>query len=428
MTLALDLSSQFKARILPAMPTSIRGLLGGGSRRHLLAKVNQRFLLFNNSLINLETGQSLVIEASGKELAVGELARAAKELSQGEGSSGVMLYLQPSEFVATSVTMPGLDRELQLSALQLQADSLFPSFSEKLLVTLGNEPNNPEEPAIALWFPERIMNQLFHEFAAQQLFLVAIAPRVVIDNSVEAMIDYDDNGGTLVQFENNALTNWLHINQLDLQDEILNTQWVTTLNGLQTQPVILDAPECFTQFKNASLPEDYAFVPAGALQARKREEKGRNLTVAAASIVVLMILASIPFLLQSIQFRSLSSSLASYRAQSVGAREDQAVVVNFESEWGVVTDFPVQDVQEAMFTLQNILLPDQLASLELSEGLIKIQGTSSEPQAILQRLEQDPMFTEVVFSRATNNSRYYIDLRLSTINFEGYMVRYFPDE
>jgi hypothetical protein len=38
------------------------------------------------------------------------------------------------------------------------------------------------------------------------------------------------------------------------------------------------------------------------------------------------------------------------------------------------------------------------------------------------------MFTEVVFSRATSNTRYYIDLRLATVNFEAYMVRYFPDE
>ena len=80
-----------------------------------------------------------------------------------------------------------------------------------------------------------------------------------------------------------------------------------------------------------------------------------------------------------------------------------------------------------MFTLQNILSPEVLNSLEVSEGLIKIQGNSDDPQAILQKLEMDPMFTEVVFSRATNNSRYYIDLRLSTVNFESYMVRYFPD-
>ena len=78
--------------------------------------------------------------------------------------------------------------------------------------------------------------------------------------------------------------------------------------------------------------------------------------------------------------------------------------------------------------LQEVLAGEQLSALELSEGLIRIQGTSSDPQAILQRLEQDPLITEVVFSRATSNTRYYIDLRLATVNFEAYRVRHFPDE
>jgi hypothetical protein len=104
------------------------------------------------------------------------------------------------------------------------------------------------------------------------------------------------------------------------------------------------------------------------------------------------------------------------------------VVVNFENEWGPLNDFPEQRLREAMFTLQNILSPDALSSMEVTDGLIKIQGSSVEPQSILQRLEQDPLFTEVIFSRATNNLRYYIDLRLSTVNFDGYMVRYFPDD
>jgi hypothetical protein len=324
--------------------------------------------------------------------------------------------------------MPGLDREMLLSALQLQVDNLFPSFSDKLEVTLGTEAHDPLESSIALWFPENLMNKLFEEFAAQQLFLVAIAPRAVIDNTAPAIVDVDQQGGTLVQFEHNAVTNWLHINQLDMQEDSLKQQWTAALGNLQSGADSLDCPESYTKFKTANLSQDYAFIPSGALNARKREEKGRNLTFAAAAAVVLMMVAYIPFLLQSIQFRSLASTLAEYREQSVAARADQAVVVNFENQWGVITDFPNQDVQDAMFTLQTILQPDQLASLELTEGLIKIQGTSSEPQAILQRLEQDPMFTEVVFSRATNNSRYYIDLRLSTVNFEGYMVRYFPDE
>ena len=113
---------------------------------------------------------------------------------------------------------------------------------------------------------------------------------------------------------------------------------------------------------------------------------------------------------------------------SAEARADQAVVVDFENQWGIFNDFPDQQVREALYQLQEVLAAERLSSLELSDGLIRIQGTSSDPQAILQRLEQDPMFTEVVFSRATNNTRYYIDLRLASVNFEGYLVRYFPDQ
>jgi hypothetical protein len=111
----------------------------------------------------------------------------------------------------------------------------------------------------------------------------------------------------------------------------------------------------------------------------------------------------------------------------LNARQDQQTVVDFENQWGPLNDFPDQVVNEALFALQNLLSPERLSSLEISEGLIKLQGSSADPQAILQKLEQDPLFTEVLFSRATSNTRYYIDLRLSPVNFEAYMIRYFPD-
>lgn len=141
-----------------------------------------------------------------------------------------------------------------------------------------------------------------------------------------------------------------------------------------------------------------------------------------------MLLSAIPFLAQTLQLRSAQAELADSRALAADARADQQAVVAFENEWGAIDDFPDQDIRQAMFTLQEALVPDQLTALEVSEGLISIEGTSNDPQAILQRLEQDPLFTEVVFARATNNTRYYIDLRLSPVNFEGYMRRYFPDD
>ena len=148
----------------------------------------------------------------------------------------------------------------------------------------------------------------------------------------------------------------------------------------------------------------------------------------AGIVAICLVISAIPFLAQSIEFRNLASSLDLQRVMAFEARQDQQVVVNFENEWGVISDFPDQQIRRAMYALQNVLSPDRLSSMEITEGLIKIQGTSSEPQVLLQRLEQDPIFTEVIFSRATNNSRYYIDLRLSEVNFEAYMVRYFPDE
>lgn len=150
--------------------------------------------------------------------------------------------------------------------------------------------------------------------------------------------------------------------------------------------------------------------------------------VAAAAVAAALFLSSIPFLVQSIQFRSLAATLEAQRELSFEARQDQAIVVSFENELGPINDFPDQRVREAMFNLQNALSPNRLSSLEITDGSINIQGTSAEPQAILQQLEQDPMFTEVAFSRATNNDRYNIGLRLSTVNFDAYLVRYFPEQ
>jgi hypothetical protein len=154
----------------------------------------------------------------------------------------------------------------------------------------------------------------------------------------------------------------------------------------------------------------------------------RQFKLAAAVLSGVLLVAASPFITQTLELQMATARLDSNRAMSVEAREDQAVVVDFENRWGPINDFPDQDVATAMFQLQEVLAGEQLSSLELSEGLIRIQGTSSDPQAILQRLEQDPMFTEVVFSRATSNTRYYIDLRLATVNFEAYMVRYFQDK
>ena len=92
-----------------------------------------------------------------------------------------------------------------------------------------------------------------------------------------------------------------------------------------------------------------------------------------------------------------------------------------------MTEFPAQNISATLLQLQNVLNPAVLTSLEVNEGSVQIEGESDDPQSLLQRLEQDAMFTGVDFARATNNNRYYIDLRLSTVDFDGYRQRYFPE-
>ncbi|MDG2117565.1 MAG: hypothetical protein P8K11_01185, partial [Gammaproteobacteria bacterium] len=123
--------------------------------------------------------------------------------------------------------------------------------------------------------------------------------------------------------------------------------------------------------------------------------------------------------------RLLANELVDVRSLSNTARQNRDFVVSQREEWAAINEYPDQNIPDIMFSLQELLYPDKLKNLDITEGVIEIEGESSNPQLILQRLEQHPLFTEAAFSRATNNNRYFIDFRLSTVNFDGYMVRYF---
>ena len=278
-------------------------------------------------------------------------------------------------------------------------------------------------------------SELFAAFAEQGVFLAAIKPRLlnlgsIDEGALSRIVDDDATSVTCAVLNSGVLQKWLQLNKRDLEQDYFQQQWqkASASDASNAKRIELNSEQDYFDLTDKNSGQDYCFFPCGALDATRRAEKGKRYIAAVAAAIALLFIAAIPFIAQSLEFRSLAASLEAQRQMSSTARDDQAAVVSFENQWGLINDFPEQRIRDAMFTLQNLLSPDVLTSLEVSEGLIKIQGTSAEPQAILQRLEQDPMFTEVIFSRATNNSRYYIDLRLSTVNFEGYMVRYFPDE
>jgi hypothetical protein len=434
--------SQWREQLTAYLPPQVRTLIKGASGRDLVKKIETSFLLFDNKIVHLETRDAVEIKSTDALSIAAACAELLTTLSAEQRKECAALLLLPANFfVATTTTMPGVAKENLVSALKLQADSILPSLEEPLSLAINPLSATLGDEHLALWMLETTLTDLFDAFEAKDIFLAAVKPRFMNgsgETSSEAhdknganirILDVDDTTETCVVIEDSILKSLLHVRKQDLQQEVFQQQWQETLAQDSSENVIelVEVSNYFSRL-DAQANQEYCFFPYGALNATQRTAQGKQTLAAAAAVVGVLLIAAAPFILQSVEFRSLAATLEMQREMASDAQQDQAAVVSFENEWGLINDFPEQRLREAMFTLQNILRPDTLTSMEVSEGLIKIQGSSNEPQAILQRLEQDPMFTEVVFSRATNNQRYYIDLRISTVNFEGYMVRYFPDE
>ena len=430
--------SQLREQLMTYLPAEVRTLIQGASGRDLVKKIETNFLLFDNKIIHLESRNVVELKGTDAMSMAAACAELLADFSVGQGKECAALLLLPANFfVATTTTMPGVAKENLVSALKIQADSILPSLEEPLSLAINPLSATQGDDHLALWMLDTTLSRLFDAFAVKDIFLAAVKPRFMNDNGENGnesdekikILDVDAETKTYVVIEDSILKSLLHVRKQDLQQEVFQRQWQEALAEDFSENVIeLDkASDYFPQI-NAQANQGYCFFPHGALNATRKTAQGKQYIAATAAMLAMLFIGSIPFILQSFEFRSLAGTLEMQREMASDARKDQAAVVSFENEWGLINNFPDQSLREAMFTLQNILRPDTLTSMEVSNGLIKIQGSSNEPQAILQRLEQDPMFTEVIFSRATNNQRYYIDLRISTVNFEGYMVRYFPDE
>ena len=435
-------------------PRGIREALLGNNRQDLLDSVTDTLVLFGDELAHVNEGRKyrVVIDAphglnqklgafkreseSVEQLTLGEIdagaiALAAKQLLGGSGLERfILLLLPPSEFLATEHFMPGLTGANLISAITLQQESILPACDETLALAVSD--GGSEGSRLAMWIREARLMALFQAFSSHGLTLAALAPRTLAamrQGQTSLLLDDDGRDTTFISARGRVLEQWSQIQNTEFADPVFSQQWQEHMAAFEAETKrTLTATQDFVLEKTVDIEPSYGFFPSGALAASRQRMLRKQLKIAASLFLGLLGLAASPFLAQTFELRMANARLELSRELSVDARQDQIVVVEFENRWGAIYDFPQQNIAVAMFRLQEVLGGEQLSSLELSEGLIRIQGNSSDPQAILQRLEQDPMFAEVVFSRATSNTRYFIDLRLATVNFDAYWVRHFQDE
>ena len=160
-------------------------------------------------------------KASG-DLDPNRLANACKSLLAGQQKEpSVLLLLPPKEFVATRQAMPGIGKDNLVSALKLQSESLLPTVIDS--VALAVNPDSAEEGGehIALWITDERLMQLFNAFQQQDIFLVAIKPRVlnIEGNATNCFVDEDQSCVTAVNIVGGVIANWWHVNKLDFENE-----------------------------------------------------------------------------------------------------------------------------------------------------------------------------------------------------------------
>lgn len=425
---------QISHKILRSLPSQVRAVFAPEPQQELLSAVDECLLVFEDGLYRLaDGGRATLSRTPSQDPEPEELAQAARNLLGDDATdSSVLLLLAPEEFVAVGRELPGISRDTLASALRLQTEALLPACDDALVMAVNADSADLFEQHIALWVRQQRLNDLFAAFAEQGIFLAAVRPRLLTVSKGEEDIRIEESseaGLASVATRDGVISQWLQLHSADREQQEFQEQWEQELKSLPTaKRVDLSTAEDYLRQIDLGQGAAYSFFPTGALQARHKVQQSKRVRAALLSAAAVVFVAILPFLWQTLQLSIAERELRNSQQLASTARADQAVVVEFENEWGAVSDFPEQNVSEVMFALQAALAPDQLTALEISEGLISIEGNSEDPQAILQKLEQDPLFTEVVFARATNNTRYFIDLRLSPVNFEGYFLRYFPDE
>ena len=452
----ISLPAWLGQRLPSALTSRLRGALGSHSQRGGAAANDYAdcalFALRSGELIQLGR-QETARELATTDTDLHSVAARAAELTLNPEHTRAVLFLPAEEFVCTLIPLPGVPQAQAPQAIALQAASLIPSLDDALALVQQPSHIAGTDDYLCLWMRQTRLDDYSRCFEVAGLPLAAIAPRAMLaapattyavtsaatppapitPTITNHLQDEDDTQLTRVIVRGGNLIKWETLQRCDLDDPELLDQWRAeqTANELanpgsvttHTTAVWLHQPAAAVSGL-AVLASGFVLVPQGERNRRQALVSRRRLQGALIAAAALVVLGLIPLALQSAQFRFAARELHSLRAETEGARQDQAFVADFDRTWGPVSDYPDQRIIDTMFTLQNVISPDRLTSLDINEGVIRIEGTSSNPQAILQRLEQDPLFTEVVFSRATNNSRYTIDLRLSTVSFEGYRVRH----
>jgi len=414
--------------------SSISSFLKTDEYQELLKKVNNHLLVWNRQMVNLETGQTTVLENDPAEtLALAALGIINKD----KQAPNIALYSPNTEFVATEYELPEVAEQNVPAALQYQVDDLLPAYPRELLLSVRH--NNTLEKNLALWLDLPRSNDLYNAFHSQGIELTAIIPRIflalfTVEKGKEQQIrERDDTNLLHVGLEQGSLKQWGAITTAEMEDKDYFLQWQQVFGEAGAVPCFktLEAWKTFDleQFSQIR----YAFFPESArvnLKKRSRLKKGRLVAIAA---VIISLLIAKPFVDNVLRYNKWEKRYLGYVEDTKEVRKMRAAVTQFEDNWSLYIDYPKMDVIAVIKTLNNIIPKNSWVTVfEMKNGVVEIEGYSPNATGILEVISKQPEFSQAAFNQRTrtqrgkNSEHFGITFHLNSINMGAYQEKYFP--
>lgn len=410
-------------------------------QQELLQKVDSHFLIWDHQLINLDTGQSSVLEDMNAETIASAASEIISKESKYKHTLHAALYLPDLEFIATEYELPEVAAQNIPSALSYQVDELMPAYPGKLMLAVNH--NDSRKKNIALWLDQLRTEVLFTALKSQNIELIVIIPRIALAflaknlNTAKSHIrqfrESDENGLLDVALENQSLLQWQSINNNDMKDEEYFRQWQQWSEPTVDRTLVKSAA-FWQQIDRSHLDQlRYSFFPESTrqnLKQRSRLKKGRLAVIAAITAAFLL---ATPFIINIIRNIQWQQQYQDFKEKTAEVSKMRSTVTQFEDKWALFMEYPRADVMAVIRKLNNIIPQDSwIKGFEIKSGVVEIDGYSPNPTNILEVISKQPEFEQAAFNQKTriergkNNEHFGITFQLNSINMDAYQEKYFP--
>lgn len=418
---------------------SVSSFFKTDEHQELLKKVNTRLLVWEQTLFNLDSGDSTAIDDMSAEALASAAHRLLKKNKQ---ISRAALYLHPSEFVTTEYQLPNIAVQNIVAALKYQVDNLLPAYPRALLLTTNH--NEGSETNIALWFDQPRSEQLFNAFNEQGIELITIAPRTVlamlsesiIKNAGQQVKETDQQGRLSIVLENQRLIQWVQISQQEMQDKDYLLQWQEEL--LETdnsQTISIENESFFNKLDFSHIDQiHYTFFPDAARQSLKQRSRLKKGRLAVIAGVILLLLLSAPFIQNKIRYNKYEQRYLEYKEKTIEVRKMRASVNQFEENWALFLEHPKVDAAAIVDKLNKIIPKNSwITVFELKDNEVEIEGNSPNAAGILEVISKQDEFDEVAFNQRTRSERgrnehFGISFRMKNNTIEAYRNKFLSEQ